>query len=752
MTSSSASFPAPIHAHRSRLSLAVALALASTGAAVHAQAATPAAGAASQPTTATAAEETQSVTITATRRREPAREVPMQVDVLSAQQLDNSGAKTLQEYLGAQPGVDVKTDGGAGRGAISIRGVSSGDQTISTVSTYIDDVSVGSSSAYLKGSTTALDMALLDLNHIELLRGPQGTLYGAGAMGGLLKYVTNEPDTSELSGKVGLGFSHAQGGGWDRTVSGVVNVPLKEDVAAFRVAAFRQHDGGFIDSVGPDAKKDSDRGDSTGARLSLLVEPSARLHVRVTALTQDIHRDGQDTVDYDATTRRPVTGAAQRTLFVDQPYSTKVNVASADIEYDFGWARLNSISSVQQTKLQEHVDLTGVYDPLLGNGFSTVPEDAYATVHKETQEFRLTSKSGEAVEWLAGLYYDREHGDNGQNVIGTVTGSPDAELASILLPSKYQELAAYGDVTWNPTPSLALTGGLRFAQNKQSFAQISDGPLAGGASDTPGSSEDKSTTYLGTARYALTSTSNVYFRAASGYRPGGPNAVGPRSVDSTQPAAPLTFKHDSLWSYEAGYKADLFDKTLSIESAVYDIEWKDIQQFFTVGGIGVIVNGGKAQVQGVEFGATWHALPNWNLTGNLAANDARLTQDAPGLAASGSRLPNTSRISGSVLSNTTFSLAGHSAYAGLTERFVGERNAGFAGSQTLPNYKLPAYWLTDVSSGVDFSRFTLGLYVRNVFNRNAQVGASTSFVPLGGPVEVTPARPRTAGMQLTANF
>ena len=167
----------------------------------------PPAGPASSPAADSEVIQIQTVMVSATRRREPAREVPMQVETLSTEKLEKSGAKTLTDYLAEEPGVDVKTQGGAGIGAINIRGVSTGDQTISTVSTYIDEVSVGSSTAYAAGSTTALDMALLDLNHIELLRGPQGTLYGAGAMGGLLKYVTNEPDTGEFSGQASLGTS-----------------------------------------------------------------------------------------------------------------------------------------------------------------------------------------------------------------------------------------------------------------------------------------------------------------------------------------------------------------------------------------------------------------------------------------------------------------------------------------------------------------------------------------------------------------
>ena len=175
-----------------------------------AQAAAPAA-AASAASAPAASDASQVVYVTASRRREPAREVPMQVDRLSTVDLEQSGAKTLIDYLGAQPGVDVSTNGGPGMGTVSIRGVTTGDLTIATVGTYIDDVAYGSSSAFAAGSATALDMALLVLDPIEILRGPQGTLYGAGAMGGVIKYVTTEPDTSELSAVLVLAVPGAGG-------------------------------------------------------------------------------------------------------------------------------------------------------------------------------------------------------------------------------------------------------------------------------------------------------------------------------------------------------------------------------------------------------------------------------------------------------------------------------------------------------------------------------------------------------------
>jgi iron complex outermembrane receptor protein len=723
--------------------------------AAHGQAAAPAAAASAPAAAASAAEAPQTIYVTASRRREPAREVPMQVDRLSADDLDKGGAKSLIDYLGGQTGVDVKTSGGAGMGSVSIRGVTTGDQTIPTVGTYIDDVAYGSSSAFAAGATTALDMSLLDLNHIEVLRGPQGTLYGAGAMGGVVKYVTNEPDTSEFSGKVSVGASATKGGGAGNTVSGVVNVPLRQDFAALRVAAFHDHDGGWVDVLGAAAGKDLNKGDTNGGRVALLVEPSAHFHVRATALTQEIKRDNSNYTDIDPSTGRPVDGWNERTQVLREPHSIRTSLGSVDLEYDFGGARLNSITSVQRSKMSLRYDLTAVYAPLITQFFGYTPdsvgEDEHTSVRKTTQEFRLTSAAGGSVEWLAGLYWDKETGDLAQHVFNTGGGANAIPaLADLDLPSRYQELAGYGDVTWNATANLALTGGLRVAQNKQDFTQNASGPLVGGSLPTAHSKETPKT-WLATARYALTKTSNVYVRIASGYRPGGPNAV-LNDPATGQPTAPTTFAHDSLWSYEAGYKGDLFDNTLSLESAIYDIRWNNIQQAYSVNGNGVLINAGKAEIQGFELGATWRPSARWAIVGHLSTIDGHLKEGALGLGAAGARLPNSPSLAVSLGAKASFDLGGNAGWFGLAERYAGERNAGFDGSGTAPNYRMPAYWLTDVQGGIEFGKFSLALYARNVFDAHAQLGTSTAEMALGGPAQVELARPRTLGVTLTASF
>ncbi|MCS0629941.1 TonB-dependent receptor [Telluria mixta] len=695
------------------------------------------------------------VVVTATRRREPAREVPMQVSSLSTERLTQAGARGLQDYLGSEAGVDVKSTGGPGIGTLTIRGVSTGTQTISTVGVYIDDVAFGSSTAAANGAQMALDMALLDLNHIELLRGPQGTLYGASAMGGLLKYVTNEPDTTEFSGKAMVSASTTRHGGAGHMVSAVVNAPLKEDVAGLRVSAFTDHAGGSVDSVDLRPGRDIDGGRTSGRRVSLLLMPAHRLRVRLTGTTQRIARGGTDFVDYDASDGRPVRGTPTRQLFGAEPYRVKTDVLAAEVEYDFGWARLNSITSRQRVRSSAGTDFSFGYVPLLRDAGIDVDSTVAVvdvSLDKTTQEVRLTSKADKQLEWLAGVYLNRENSNNRQRIDTTSSGLPGASPLAVAIPAEYREAALFGDVTWKFSRALAVTAGLRTARNRQHYVQQSDGPLAGGSQALEARSSDSTRTWLLTARYNLTPGSSIYARAATGYRPGGPNAV-LRDPATGAPTGPTSFQPDTLTSYELGYKADLLDKRLHVETAVFDLEWKNLQQYRPVNGIATIVNAGAARVRGAELTAIYRPDDRWTLAGNAAWIDAKLTKDAPGLdAVAGARLPSSARFSASLSANYTFEVAGFAAYAGATQRYVGARNAGFAGSAALPFYRLPAYALTDLQAGVDFRRASVSLFVRNVFDRRAQLAADSTVQAFGGPAWVSLAQARTIGATLTVPF
>ncbi len=698
----------------------------------------------------------KAVVVTANRRREPAQEVPMQVGVLSPESLSRSGARSLKDYISREPGVDLNSWGGAGIGSISIRGITTGNDTSATVGVYVDDMAMGSSVPFLNGAIRALDLGLLDLRQIELLRGPQGTLYGASAMGGVLKYVTNDPDTYELSGKVQLGASATRHGGPGSTMAGVINVPLSKDVAGLRVSVFKDRTGGLIDTVGGVQARDIDSGHTSGQRASLLLTPNNKLRVRLTATAQDIQRDGVDYVDHVAGTGQLKEGDLQRRLQVREPYESKVGILSAEIEADLGWARLNSVTSSQQVRSSVKNDFSSAYVPLLamfGINVQSAAADVRVDGRKKTQELRLTSPGGKQFDWLLGYYYNDEKGTNLQGVPTTVAGGASGpNLATVSLASHYLEQAVFGNATWKFSERLSVTGGLRVAVNRQRTSVDTDGPLVGGKQSLADDSKDTTTTYLLTGRYVLAPGQSVYLRSASAYRPGGPNPV-LRDPTTGLPVAPNTYAPDTLVSNEAGYRADLLDKTLSVSAALFDIRWKNIQQYTPVNGVNVIVSAGRAHLQGLELSSVWRPTRDWTWTLGGALTDARLSADAVGLdALSGSRLPNSARRSASLDIQHDLSLWGQTAYLGSTLRHVGERNSGFIASSKVPSHRLPAYSLLDLRAGLSLAKVSLELYLRNLLDERAQLSASTSVSALGGPVWVSNAQPRTFGATLTVPF
>ncbi len=693
-------------------------------------------------------EQLDTVTVFATRRREPVRDVPLRVETLDASSLERMGAASLSDTLGALPGVDVKTSGGPGRGAVTMRGVSVGEQQIATVGVYIDDVAYGSSSAFVGGANTALDLSLLDLRHIEVLRGPQGTLYGAGAMGGLLKYVTNEPDSSQFSGKVGVGLRSTQGGALGHTENLVLNVPLSTDVAAVRVAAFNDHEGGYIKAVGRAAGEHVNDGNTRGARVSVLLEPMSKMKIRLAATGQEIQRNGTNIIEFDAAKGQPTYGDLTRHLDVGEPYKLKSRLSSADFEYDFGWARFNAIASSQRADSATGQDATAL---LGGNpAFNWVSLDNAFRLRKQTQELRLTSPRG-TVEWLLGYYRDKEIGHVGQKLwaeMAPIAGGGNMTLTTTGQPSEYRERAFYGDVTWNMDTAWSLTLGARVARNEQVYSVFINEQLNSSAP-----SEDTARTYLGTLRYALDKTSNLYFRAASGYRPGGPNSPAIDANGQVIPNTPKTFGHDTLWSYELGYKADLLDKRLNLEAALFDIRWQDLQQPKAVGASTIVVNAGKASVRGLELAAHYKLDQHWNLDGSFAYTNAKLTEDAPALGPSGSRLPNSPKLAYNLGLRYAFDLAGHPSTAGLQVRRVGQRNAGFdAVGSSVPNFSQPAYTLVDAQWGLDLGAWQLSTFIRNAGNKRAILGADTALTAFGLPLNITTVQPRTVGATLAFNF
>jgi iron complex outermembrane recepter protein len=690
----------------------------------------------------------ESITVTAQKRTELLIDVPQSVTVLSADDLAKLGATQFRDFANTVPGLTFMTDG-AGRTQISLRGVTAGLDVGPTVGIYVDEVPYGSSTNFAGGSRTTLDVGLFDLDRIEVLRGPQGTLYGASTMGGLIKYVTRLPDATRFNGDALVGISSTEQGGLSYNVAGVVNAPIVTNTVALRASGFYSRDGGYIDNVAL-GQKDANRSNIHGGRLDLLFTPTNALSIRTTAFLQNISSDGEGTADY-AFTGAPVEGSLEQRRLVAEPYDQRFRLVSGSIIYDLDWASLTSISSYQTMRATQAVDFSRLYLSFcgfIGRTCSAVGASSLVSTDRFVQEVRLASEGTKALEWVIGAFYTRESSDGqAQFILRDPSGQPvPNDLLTSSTPSVYKEYAAFGDLTWHLTNKFDVTGGVRYAENRQTFEQIGSG-LFGSSRPISNSTEGVST-YLANARYRFSDHAIGYLRYATGYKPGGPNYL-VNDPTTGLPLGPQTFEADRLKNYEAGFKAESTDRRFAIDVAGYYIDWSNIQIRIASGAFAGIGNApGGARIQGGELALTAHPTPGFKITAALAYQDAKLLKAEPALGASeGERLPNVPRFTAVLNADYELPAGSLRPTIGATLRYADDRMASFNNS-AFQQYHLPDYSTIDLRAGVLLGSIYLQFYVRNVTDERGQLSAFNTR----GVAVPSILQPRTFGVTASTKF
>lgn len=692
----------------------------------------------------------EEIIVTAQKVEERLRDVPMSITAMTARDLQALGATQFLDFANTVPSLNF-TSNGVGQTQVNLRGITSGYNVSPTVGVYVDDVPYGSSTPFVASAQLALDVGLFDMSRVEILRGPQGTLYGASTMGGLLKYVTNTPDTASFSGTVRANVASTQDGGVGYDASSAINVPLAQDKAALRISGFYTHSGGYIDNLTLN-DDDVDQADVYGGRIDFLFAPTERLSVRLTAFAQDIERDGSIAVDFNRVTGAPIDGELEQRRVLAEPFEQRFRLASATVKYAFDFATLTSISSYQTVRSDAVTDFSALYVPAFGGPgvFSAIGLIRNADTDKFTQEIRLAA-SGQVVDWLVGAFYTDEDGEQFQSLPAYDPGgalSP-VNLLTARIPSQYEEYAGFGNLTFHVTDKLDVAGGVRYAHNSQSQEQIGSGLLIGSVPER--SSSDSVATYLANVRYRANENVMPYVRFATGYRPGGPNAV--VNDLNGQPLAPPTFDADKLTSYEAGIKLGSADRRFSADFAVYHVDWDDMQITAIRNGLGVIANAGKAQSEGAELTVSALPVPELTLVGTFGYTNAELTEDAPDLGGvKGESLPDAPKVTAALSADYRFGLSSYEAFAGTTVRYVADRNASFDLSPGMPQYELPDYTAVDVRTGIEFGSARVQLYCKNVAGERAQLSAMTGTSLAGGPANISMLQPRTFGLSVDVSF
>jgi iron complex outermembrane receptor protein len=692
----------------------------------------------------------EEIVVTASMRAEPLYQVAGAVSAISGAQLDEQGANGLADYVGFLPGVGMQSFGHSGYDTVFIRGIATQNVGAATA-TYIDEVPVGDASAITRGGLFTVDLDPTDLERVEVLKGPQGALYGASSMGGVIKYVTRAPDLTRAELHLYEDAGLIEGGSTATKLGVTASMPLIEGQLGVRISGYYRHSGGFIDDLGVGGS-DTNRANDRGVRATLLYRPVDNLTLKVTAMEQDDQAHGNDVVDYDLNTGRPVIGADAQYRYLSEPSKIRLQLYAAEVKYQLQHLEIVSATSYSSLRPVTIYDLT---DSLTGLGLTGLPADARAAsvytepVTKINQELRFVAARRGRLEWMLGAFFQRESADG--SYIDRFYGNDEQPVSGIPLEQTYRvgsltEAAGFGNLTLFLIPGFDITAGFRHSNLDQTLTRNARGVLNDpGDPSTYSFTHQRFTetpdTYLATARWRPTDDFTVYGRAASGYRPGGGRPA--------PPAAPANFPDyytsDSLWSYEAGLKIRALEHRLSLDLAGFWINWTHIQAEQPVGDFTVDGNAGSATSRGVEIQTQFVPRDGWMFGANGALTVARFTQSIPlDAITAGEPLYYVPKWT-----TTAFSSYSRSVGNGWRLQTAGDFQYQ---SQRLDinRISLPAYALGNARVAVNNDRYRVTLYVKNIANKQALLGyGGAGFVSPYGFV-VNP--PRTVGIGFAENF
>ncbi|MEG3153335.1 TonB-dependent receptor [Sphingomonas sp. RB1R13] len=720
----------------------------------------PAAQSASTATSSAQDVNSQDIIVTAQKRTQLLIDVPQSISVVSGATLEHQQANSFEDYLKLVPGLQLNQST-PGSGRLILRGVNTGG-VASTVAVYADETPFGSSSGLANGAVLAGDFDTFDVARIEVLRGPQGTIYGASSLGGVLKFVTNTPQLDKLAIRGRIGAETTAGGEMGYLGNGMINVPLSPALA-FRGSVYYRRQGGFIDSIGTagsDREKNINRSDSYGERASLLFKPGSVFSLRLSAIFQNINSGAPSVVESDPVTLNTLYGGLTQSQYVPLFSHLKYRVYNATANLDLGFGNLTSSTSKSNQRQTFRQDTTTRYSPVLQFFFGAA-NDSYIgqinDVSRFSQELRLSGHSS-AIDWLIGGYYDREKGLVRQHLQGVVpnTLTPVAtfpQLADIDLRSVYREQAGFANATVHFGPMFDIDLGGRYSHNAQRATQIGAGLLGGGVIPETRSSENVFT-YSVAPKVKFGRNMSLYARVAKGFRPGGPNVLPPAAPAST----PRTYRSDSLISYEAGIKAQSENRMFSVDASVFHLDWKNIQLLAAVNGFGVNTNAGKAKSDGAEITGTVRPMVGLDLSANAAYTNARLSEDTPAIVGgrSGDKLPFTPRYSVGLNGDYSFPVgAGSKAFLGASLRYLAKQYGEYdAAYRTTYGHQrqLPSYTVIDLRGGLDFGKVELEAYAKNVGNSHGKTSTSSAGLYPAGAIATGVIRPRTIGLTLTASY
>ena len=699
----------------------------------------------------------EEIVVTAQKRDERLIDVPISITALSSDGLVDRGALRFEDYMAYVPGLSA-TALAPGYSQVTVRGVTTGiNQLSATTGFYIDETPTNSSTSTALGNRLTPDPDLLDVERIEVLRGPQGTLYGANALGGVVRYVLREPDLNDYHAQAQAGVLAVDHGDYGYVLRGAVDAPISAGTLGVRLSGFYTTDPGYIDSVSS-GKDDVNESTNHGGRLAALWAPNDRFSALFTTLYQKRENDAFGTETVNNVTQKPTDGEYRQNIFTDEYVNTEYSLTSLKLDFDVGFGNIVSVTSYGRQETELAADISDAFGPLLGVPGVQLPTTV--DVKKFTQELRLASRPGGRLDYIVGAFYTDEDADTGNGGLayvapGVPAPAPINPLLDVPLLGSYKETALFANATFNATDRFSVQVGGRWSRNEQEFSEelggLLFGPLAG--QKFTGDSSETATTFAISPQFKITPDTVVYARIAEGFRPGGTNLVPPGGAGIVKP----TYDSDSLLNYELGLKAITLDNHLNLSLSTFYVDWKDIQTTASAGGFNYLLNAGEARSQGFEGEVQW-TNDGLRLGANVAYTDAT-TQDAiPAVGAkAGDPLPYVPKWAGALTADQEFTLGDDLvATVGGSVRYTGSQHPYYSqATGTNPaGLELDSYTLVDLRTSLRRGRYDVSLFVENLFDEHAYLNLQTETAsPLTGDgARATIARPRTIGLMFGAHF
>ena len=718
-------------------------------------------------TAATAANqdlELDEVVVTATHREEDIQRVPMTITAYTQAGMDDLGVRSMDDIARLTPGVQfTHTSGVAGNNSsdLSIRGVFS-DVGAATTGIYIDDTPIQMRNAGYWNANAFPQV--FDLERVEVLRGPQGTLFGAGSEGGAIRFITPEPGLEKDTGYLRSDVADTVGGAPSYEVGAAVGGPIIEDELGFRLSVWGREDGGYIDRVSPanghllDKNANATRSDAGKAALTLA--PVDDLRITASLYYQDIDSDDRNQYWNSLSSGNDFAQASR----VSQPSEDDFYLPSLKFTYQTDTLSFFFNSSYFYHREYAALDYTTYFGGIddgnpLQYAAGDQPSQAFLTNRQEgiTQEFRLQSPAKNAhIDWTAGIYYSRltqkdyNLTTDGQLVYTGVYGRAPSFVETTVSTDK--EVAGYGDLDFNLTRRLKLTAGVRVSKTLVDYTQTGIfnpyplSPVSGSANSTP------VTPKFGVS-YQFDPDDFIYVSAAKGFRSGGVNPTLPDLCRNEPVPESVAYQPDSLWSYEIGGKNTWLDGRVQLDSSLYEIKWTNIQQSVRYAncGFSFVGNLGSATGYGGDMSArlkiSHDVLVGFSASYTDIAHDQTILEGASAILAKEGDKIGGPPFNLSAFGRYSFDVSGKNAFYRIDYTYhnktpvVDPAIVGY--DPTLPNLGSNQYLSMRV--GVYLGGWELSMYGNNLTEERAPLAISHD-IPGGEPYYLSTYRPMTFGV------